>query len=58
MTLAAMVAIYAETRKRPEKLRPQRDSNPDLCDADVVLFQLSNQAHWKLAILWVHSRYV
>ena len=27
-------------KERPEKFWPERDSNPDLCDADAVLHQL------------------
>ena len=33
--------------------RPERNSNPDLCDAGGVLHQLSYQANWKLVIMWV-----
>ena len=27
----------------------------DLCNTDALLYQLSYQANWQLAILWVHS---
>ena len=36
--------------------RPERDSNPDFCDAGVVLHQLSNQANWDLVIMWVYDK--
>ena len=29
------------------------DSNPDLCDAGAVLYQLSFQANWEQIIMWV-----
>ena len=29
------------------------DSNPDLCDAFAVLYQLSYQANWEQVIVWV-----
>ena len=29
------------------------DSNPDLCDAGVVLYQLSYQANWVQVVEWV-----
>ena len=44
------------------KLKPEKNSGPngirihDLCDTGVVLYQLSYQANWKLATLWV--RYI
>ena len=31
-------------KERPEKFRPGRDSNPDICDAGAVLNQLRYQA--------------
>ena len=34
---------------------PKRDSNHDLCDTSAVLYQLSYQAGWKLATLWVRN---
>ena len=37
------------------KERPERDSNPDLCDASAVLYQLSYQANLELAIIWVNG---
>ena len=32
------------------------DSNPDLCDAGVVLYQLSYQANWEQVVTWVDYR--
>ena len=45
-------------KERPEKFRPERDSNPDLCDASAVLYQLSYQANLELAIIWVNDKSV
>ena len=30
-----------------------RDSNPDLCDADAVLHLLRYQANWEQVVVWV-----
>ena len=38
------------------KERPEWDSNPDLCDASAVLYQLSYQANLELAIIWVNDK--
>ena len=38
------------------KERPEQDSNPDLCDASAVLYQLSYQANLELAIIWVNDK--
>ena len=29
------------------------DSNPNLCDAGALLYQLSNQANWEQVVMWV-----
>ena len=42
-------------RERPEKFRPQWDSNADLCEACEVLYHLSYQANWELAVMWVYD---
>ena len=42
--------------ERPGKFRPERDSNPDLCDAGAVLYQLSCQGNWELVIMWVYDK--
>ena len=36
-------------------MKSERDSNPDLCDAGAVLYQLSYQANWELVIMWVYD---
>ena len=41
MILAVMGAISAAARERPEKFRPKRDSNPDLCNTGAVLLNFS-----------------
>ena len=40
--------VSSSERLRPEKLRPELDLNPDLCDAGTVLHQLSYQANWEM----------
>ena len=42
----AMLLNYrqAVAKERPEKFRPEQDSNPDLCDAGAVLHQLVGTA--------------
>ena len=32
------------------------DSNPDLCDAGAVLYQLSHQANWEQVIMWANYK--
>ena len=32
------------------------DSNPDLCNAGAVLYQLSYQANWELVVMWVNDQ--
>ena len=39
-----------------EKFRPERNSNPDLCNASAVTYQLSHQANWQLIIMWVNDK--
>ena len=38
------------------KERPERDLNPDLCDAGAVLHQLSYAANWELVIMHVNDK--
>ena len=38
---AVKLCALAILNERPEKFRLKRDSNPDLCDARIVLYQLS-----------------
>ena len=37
----AVLLMSSSKKKRPEKFGPEWDSNPDLCDAGAVLYQLS-----------------
>ena len=37
------------------KERLELDLNPEVCDASVVLYQLSYQANWELVIMWVND---
>ena len=39
-----------------EKQVPERDSNPGLCDAGAVLYQLTCQANYELKIMWVDCK--
>ena len=48
MIIAVLLCYLSSTKKIPENFRPARDSNPDLCDAGAVLYQLSYQANWQL----------
>ena len=41
MIFAIKLCALAIVNERPEKFRLKRDSNPDLCDARIVLYQLS-----------------
>ena len=41
-------------KERPEKFRPEWDSNPHLCYAIAVPYQLSYQA--KLVIMWFYDK--
>jgi len=31
-------------------------SNPDLCDANAVFYQLIHQANWELVIMWIYDK--
>ena len=48
-----ILAVFSATF---EQERPERDSNPDLCDAAAVLYQSSYQANWELVFIWVHDK--
>ena len=43
-------------KKGLKKFRPERDSNPDLCDAGALLYQFSYQANSELVIMWVYDK--
>ena len=52
-----ILAPLKQPRERPEKFRPEfggGGSNPDLCHASAVLYNLSYQADWEQVIMWVH----
>jgi len=49
-------ATWAVARERLEKFRPEPDLNLDLCDKGAVIYQLSYQANWELAVTWVHDK--
>ena len=51
--LADLLAILKQWQERPEKqIQAWKGiQNPDLCDAGVVLYQLSYQANWELVII-------
>ena len=51
MIFAVLLGYLAVAKERPE-----RDSNPDLCDAGAVLHQLSYKAHLELVIMWVYDK--
>ena len=38
------------------KFKLERDSNPDLCNASAVLYELGHQANWELVIMWVNNK--
>ena len=48
-----MIDIGVVNIKPIKKLRPERDSNHDLCDTSAVLYQLRYQAIWELVTLYV-----
>ena len=39
-----------------KKVRPNPDSNLNLCDAGAVLHQLSYRVNWDLVIIWVYDK--
>jgi len=44
--------------RKPRKFRRKRDLNPDLCDANVVLYELTSEANWELVVMWVNTKLV
>lgn len=38
------------------KFRLKRDLNPDLCDANAVLYELTYLANWELVVMWVNTK--
>ena len=55
-TITLSHATWAAMKEWRKKFRPERDSNPDHCNASVVLYQLSYWANWKLDIMWVYDK--
>ena len=51
MTLAVMVSYLSSCEKGLNG-----DSNPDLCNAGAVLYQLSYQANTELVVMWVNDK--
>ena len=47
-----MRTVYAAERERPEKYRPELESDPELCDASSMFHHLSYRANWELAVMW------
>ena len=42
----SILKLLKQQRIRPEKFRPERGFQPDLCDGSAVLHQLSYQINW------------
>ena len=57
MMFAVTHLTYAVVKSRPEKKTSglNGDRTHDLCDTGAVLYQLSYQASWELAFLWVRN---
>ena len=47
--------ITAIAKEDLEMFRSEQDSNPDLCDTDRVIYQLSYQPNWRRVIMRVHD---
>ena len=45
------VLVGAAAKERPQKFRPELDSNPDLCNAGVVLHQSNHQSDGSMLTL-------
>lgn len=56
MILVFMRTMYAAERERPEKYRPELESDPELCDASSMFHHLSYRANWELAVMWIHDK--
>ena len=48
-----LMLLISSSEKGLKNSGLNRDSNPDLCDAGAVLYQLSYQANWEQVIMWV-----
>ena len=51
-----MLCYLSSSERKAWKLRSERDSNPDLCDAGAVINHVSHQANWELVIMWVYDK--
>ena len=57
MILAVFSTTYLSSSEKDLKNSGlNRYSNPDICDASAVLYQLSYQANWELVITWVNDK--
>ena len=48
--------LSSSGEKGLENLNLNGNSNPDLCDAGVVLHQLSSEANWEQVVMWVNYK--
>ena len=53
---AAILCYLSSSERKAWKLRSERDSNSDLCDAGAVINHLSHQANRELVIMWVYDK--
>ena len=53
---AMLLYNKAVEKERTEKFRHEQDSNPDVCDASAVLYQLSYVANLEPFIMWVYDK--
>ena len=47
--------ITAVAKGDLKMFRSEQDSNPDLCDTDTVIYQLSYKPNWRRGIMRVHD---
>jgi len=47
------LALLKKLREKPEKFGLNGASNSHLCNAGVLLHQLSYQDNWELVVIWV-----
>ena len=52
------LALFCVAARKAWKFQACKDSNPDLCNADAVLRQLSYQVKWELVLMWVYDKLV
>ena len=56
MIFAVLLCYLSSSKIKAWKILAWTDSNPDLCDAGAVLYQLSYQPNWVLVIMWVNDK--